>query len=224
MEGERDTVKTFNSLKTLLVEPHPDDICLSLYYFCKNFFLDKKYLVTVSEIKNREDSSKFSEKINATYLGSLNLKDIDWSLRIKKNITWENLEKSYEKYFKESEKLKEGLENLIEKYDIEVLVLPLGILHPFHFFVRKVGENIKVKGMICYYAEFPYKNRLYGKKLIDSIPQARIINYLPSEEDIEEKIKIFLQNYPSQRNILLNKWNEAKNLKEGETLLWILKF
>jgi len=210
-------------MRTLLVEPHPDDICLSLYYFCKNFFLDKKYLVTVSEIKNREDSSKFSEKINATYLGSLNLKDIDWSLRIKKNITWENLEKSYEKYFKETEKLKEGLESLIKKYSIEVLVLPLGILHPFHFFVRKVGENIKVKWTTYFYAEFPYKNRVYGKKLINSIYGARMINYLPTKDSIEEKTKIFLECYPSQRNILLNKWNEAKNLKKGETLLWILK-
>jgi len=211
-------------MRTLLVEPHPDDICLSLYYFCKNFFLDKKYLVTVSEIKNREDSSKFSEKINTTYLGSLNLKDIDWSLRIRKNITWENLEKSYKKYFKESEKLKEGLESLIKKYDIEVLVLPLGILHPFHFFVRKIGENIKVKGTIYYYAEFPYKNRVYGEKLINSIYGARTINYLPTKDSIEEKTKIFLECYPSQRNILLNKWNEAKNLKKGETLLWILRF
>lgn len=208
--------------RILLVEPHPDDICLSLYHFSKGYFLDEKYLVTVSEIKNREDSSKFSKEISAFYLGSLNLKDIDWSLRIRKNISWENLEKSYKKYFKESKKLKEELERLTRKYCIETLVLPLGILHPFHFFVRNVGENIKVKETY-FYAEFPYKNRMYGKKLINSTNCLRTMNYLPGEESIEEKIKIFLKCYPSQRNILLNRWNESKNLKKGEILLWKIR-
>ena len=207
--------------KVLLVEPHPDDILLSLYHYIKiNTFKDS-FLVALSN-PDRENSLNFSKDMGIKFINPLNIPDIDWGLRMKlNNIDYKNSYNIFLDYYKDYINRLEiitykKLKKIIDSIDIDSIICPLGILHPFHVFTRYIVE--KFNKNIYYYADVPYAYRVYGTKIIESSGKV-YDHYKPTRKEVEDKIEAFLKYYKSQRNILLNKWNEASNLYKGEKIL-----
>lgn len=209
--------------KTLLVEPHPDDICLSLYHYIKLGIFKNSFLVTLSN-PNREDSFNFCKAVGIEFIYPLNIPDIDWSLRMKlRDIKdYKNSYNIFINYYKDYiNRLKKvtykKLKRVINNLNIDNIICPLGILHPFHVFTRYIVEKFKDKH-IYYYADVPYQYRVYGNKIVEA--SGKLYDcYKPTKKEVESKIEAFLKYYKSQRNILLNKWNEASNLYKGEKIL-----
>ena len=207
-------------MNILLVEPHPDDILLSLYHIIKKYLSlsDNLYLITVTQPdRNKEDSSKFCGKMNIKYLGNLQLENISWRLRASYRSSWDELYHYYEKYFKDKDVFLSNILKIINQNKIDIVFSPLGILHPEHYFVRFCLDLISTEKR--YYADVPYQYRKYGLRLILTSGKITTFEYIPTEAQVQEKIDIFLDCYHSQRNIILNSWNESKNLAKGEMIL-----
>lgn len=213
-------------MKILLIEPHPDDICLSMYNILKRQSLGKNEfcLLTVTNHK-KETSEEFCKIMGLNYLGSLDTPDVDWKLRVNHNLIKKSLDPwrvmlfEYGLNFDPLELIPlNELRNVIEYNSIDKIIIPMGLLHPMHFLVRLVAGLLEIDRL--YYADTPYQYRKYGEHLISTSELKLYKRLISSKEEVDEKINVFLKCYKSQRSIVMNTWNESKNFYDkGELLL-----
>lgn len=198
-------MKTYKNIT--VVEPHYDDAWINLGGFILNNPEIKFKIISVSYdgVNKNYETQKLSEILPNVETKALKFRGIHWNLihRIKKE--------NYMRYFLKINKL-ESLEEVAVHIKencagADVVLMPLGTLHPQHVVVG----NIKIDLSVERYIEWPY---CYEKKgYFDKyMKHAEIID---TSGVIEKKIEIFSQVYKTQLDLLEMKPKAGPMLAEN---------
>lgn len=180
--------------KVVMIEPHYDDAWINLGGFIlKNPEISFKIIsVSYDGYNNKNETEKLSSLLPNVETKALKLKGIHWNLihRIKKE--------NYMRYFlkiNKIESLKEVAACLQENcIGADVVLMPLGTLHPQHVVVG----NIKIDLSAKHYIEWPYcyEEEGYFDRYME---HAEVIDI---SDVVERKIEIFSQVYKTQLDLL----------------------
>lgn len=199
--------------RILLIEPHPDDICLGFFYSIKREKADY-HLVSVSS-HNGRNSKRFCEEMDIKWHSTKLVDDIPYQERrispreIKKQKDSFLYQRMY--YLQQHEEryleIEELITKAIEKIPCETVVTTLGILHPIHVLVSIACEMIakQQNKELIYFADFPYASRKFGEKIIkDSGMKCSLVHNKSLEV---RKDKLLEEYYPTETNIL--RWDRG---------------
>jgi|ADurb_H2B_03_Slu_FD_contig_41_1151179_length_5149_multi_5_in_0_out_0_3 hypothetical protein len=196
----------------LLVEPHPDDICLSTHSIIKRIE-NRNKLFLLSLYTGKISSRAYCNEMGINFFGYGSENEILFSNRMPikrfnkmKNPFYEQL--TYYEKMKEADteftdwvnKANLALTRTMVALEPDIVISPVGIYHPWHVitadYTRKASKELAFKNY--FYAEIPYSCRKYGEKILDNSGFTSVLEVEPSED----KIKIFSKSYPPLKNIL----------------------
>lgn len=226
-------------LKVLIIEPHGDDALLSAYKILSNKICDID-IITLS--------GRSSEKLKGNqYLGTINnityldLEDIDYDTRPKCNTH------EYNKMYKEGINVYEHYctvlgkeygdevwsqlvdvankisENIEDIHDYDIVLIPAGLNHPYHYFIYKAMRLITDKEEIpniIYYAEKPYISNRYVRQMLDGLIKSENLSRYEvsmTEGDTAFKSQTFREVYPTEVNML--RFSSECLLKDNDVYL-----
>lgn len=194
--------------KLLCIQPHSDDVLFS----AAHFLFDERCEVEVLTIEHNAKRVAEDEKLYE-FLGipchNLNIQFDDQSFygfhKKYKDVTLENSIEHLTEFFG-SDKLEE-IANAIKKFlksassDVQVVV-PWGVGHPFHIFVRDVVEKA-VKKPLWYYRDFPhsYKKRALNQVKLQ-LEDFELLSSIPVAEFNDVKWDLAKKFYKSQSGLL----------------------
>lgn len=194
--------------KLLCIQPHSDDVLFS----AAHFLFDERYEVEILTIEHNAKRVAEDEKLYR-FLGipyhNLNIQFDDQSFygfhKKYKDVTLENSIEHLIEFFG-SDKLEE-IANAIKKFlklassDVQVVV-PWGVGHPFHIFVRDVVEKV-VKKPLWYYRDFPhsYKKRALNQVKLQ-LEDFELLSSIPVAEFNDVKWDLAKKFYKSQSGLL----------------------
>lgn len=194
--------------RILLVEPHPDDVCLGFLYSVKRKEADY-HLISVSS-HNGRDSKKFCEEMGIEWHSTKWVDDIPYQ---KYRISPHEIRKrgcaySYQRiyYLEQHEekylKIEKLITKVVEEIGCDVIVTNLGILHPIHVLVSIACEQIaeRQNKELIYFADFPYASRKFGEKIIED--SGMKYSLVHNESSGIRKDKLLEEYYPTETNIL----------------------
>ena len=180
--------------KIAIIEPHYDDAWINLGgYILKNRDVHFKIVsVSYDGLNNKNETQQLANLLPNVETKALKFRGVHWNLihKIKKE--------NYIRYFLKINKLQslEQASSVIEENcaDTDLVLRPLGTLHPQHMVVSYLKIDLPVK----YYVEWPY---CYEEKgYIDKhIEHAKIIDI---SDVIKKKIEIFSKVYKTQLDLL----------------------
>lgn len=197
----------------LLVEPHGDDICLSLFHFLKRVKADY-FLMTVNW-SNEQNSKMFCDKMGIRYYPTKSIENVgNYQNRISPHIIRKKKDAFlYERhYYLEHHteafvEIKETIEHVATAVSADMIITTLGLLHPFHVLTSVACSAISEdhgRGLV-FFADFPYASRKYGEKIIEDFHIEAFHFYDKALKN--EKIKMFEKCYPSEKGIL--RWDRS---------------
>lgn len=217
-------------MNTLIVEPHPDDIVLSMHgILCSEIRKDwgDIFVLTISDVNGR-DSRKYCDSIGVGLVDMETLGDINFgenklnanAVRAAAN-PWLMQRSIYGNNFgDELVEVSTLIKNAINKYNIDMIVGPVGIFHPLHVIVSIAIEILDIPAFIkMFYADTPYQFRVYGSRTLDDFVSQGFCpcyNFKPSEDDVKDKLKLFRRCYPTESV----HWDENKFIDFSEQLYW----
>lgn len=199
-----------NKQKILLIQPHSDDILFSAskYLFNSSDYKDVKVLTV--EGGNAKRVSEDEELCKFFGVGYINL-GLDYEddsyyhyYKIHRTFSWNNCHRILiERYGKEFLKeLRTILREIVKAYKSEryQIIIPLGVGHPMHWFVRHCLGNLAD----IFYRDFPHS---YKRKTALDLKDVTSYNFeLESEyfneEEHEMKFQLSYQIYKTQRSLL----------------------
>ena len=201
-------------IKLLCVQPHSDDVLFS----ASHFLFDDRYEVEILTIENNTKRVAEDEKLYE-FLGipyhHLKVEFDDQSFygfhKKYNEVTSQNAVEWLEEFFGEETvgKIREEIISFIKKFcskhpDVQIVV-PWGVGHPFHIFVRDTIEiAISGKENLWYYRDFPHSYKKRAK--------SQVVAQL---EDYELKESV------SVAEIHDVKWDLAKKFYKSQSgLLW----
>lgn len=216
-------------MKTLIVEPHPDDVILSMHgILCSEVRDDwgDVFVLTISDVNGR-DSEKYCSSIGAGLVDVGAMRDINFSEhKLDANVVkaadhpWLMQRLIYGNNFAdELIKMVKLVEGVVDDYSIEMVIGPIGIFHPFHVIVSIAIEYMNTSAIKVFYADTPYQFRVYGQKTIEDFESLGFGSYCefkPGEDDVKKKLKLFRQCYPTESV----HWDESKFINFTEKLYW----
>jgi len=184
-----------NSHKRItIVEPHYDDAWINLGgYILKHPEIDFKIIsVSYDGFNKAYETQKLSNLLPNVKTKALKFRGIHWNLihRIKRE--------NYVRYFLKVNKLEflSDVSKIIEDEckDQDLVIMPLGTLHPQHVVVSSLSLKLPTK---CY-IEWPYCYEDVG--YFDNLmPRADVIDI---SDVINRKVEIFSQVYKTQIDLL----------------------
>jgi len=196
----------------LLIQPHSDDILFS----CSSYIFERKncHVLTVENDpkRSKEDANLF-EFLETPY-SHLNVDFKDESyygyFQEHKSVDDITAHKFLNDYFGEEKiheietSIKHFLKKFLTKHPQTQVIIPLGIGHPFHLFVRDVVEkNWSNKQSIRYYREFPHSyKRRNQKQLEEATKKYVLIETKDSEEFHDIKWDLAKKFYKTQSGLL----------------------
>lgn len=213
------------SRKVLIIQPHSDDALFD----CAHILFSPEYDVNILTVENDERRIKEDEKLYSFLnipLQHLNVEFKDDSYYGYKKLYKEvNIENSYKyliDYFGKqtvneiTESLRAYLEDYFKKNKLEeyYVLVPWGIGHPFHLFVRDIVSNCI--SSLYYYRDFTesYKKRAQSQ-VEKQLKEYKLISSTPVESFCEIKWKLASKFYRSQSGFLFYEQNYIKkNLPE----------
>lgn len=196
--------------KLLLIQPHSDDILLS----CSHYLFQPEYEVQVLTVENNPKRIKEDEKLfnflNVPF-HHLELDFIDESYySFHKNYREVTEETAYEhlnEYFgmKTMSEIKISLvkwvKGFLENNPGYSVVIPWGIGHPFHFYVRDIIQSITYN--IRYYREFPHSYKRRSQLQVKKQEQEyELENSVDTKDFHEIKWKLASKFYKTQSGLL----------------------
>ena len=201
-------------IKLLCVQPHSDDVLFS----ASHFLFDDKYEVEILTIENNTKRVAEDEKLYE-FLGipyhHLKVEFDDQSFygfhKKYDEVTSQNAVEWLEEFFGEETvgKIREEIVSFIKKFyskhpDVQIVV-PWGVGHPFHIFVRDTIEIATAgKENLWYYRDFPHSYKKRAK--------SQVVAQL---EDYELKESISVAEFHDV------KWDLAKKFYKSQSgLLW----
>lgn len=194
--------------KLLCIQPHSDDVLFS----AAHFLFDERYEVEILTIEHNAKRVAEDEKLYGFLeipYHNLNIQFDDQSFygfhKKYKDVTIENSKEHLIEFFG-SEKLEE-ISKAIKKFlksagsDVQVVV-PWGVGHPFHIFVRDVVEKV-VKKPLWYYRDFPhsYKKRALNQVKLQ-LEDFELLSSIPVAEFNDVKWDLAKKFYKSQSGLL----------------------
>lgn len=225
--------------KILIIQPHSDDAILS----CSNFIFGQNFKTKVLTIE-KNDKRIAEDRLLSDYIGvkyfNLGVEVIDDYYSEFFKVNGRNVELSdstvipfYVKRFGKDKvkELRKVLNAKIDKYINKgyIIVCPLGIGHPFHYFVRYLLR--KIENSFIFYREFPhsYKRKAqvqFGKELnrvellLDfNDNKINELKYILAQKFYKTQSGFFFYEhsnleklYPEEYYIYKSKENEAKPL------------
>jgi len=202
-------------MKTVaIVEPHYDDAWINLGGL---IIRNPETSFKIISVSYNKCNSKNETKLLQKFLPNVITKDLHY-LGIHWNFIKRIKPENYEKYFLKINKIKslqEVSSRIIKECEgegVEMVLMPMGKLHPQHTVVAKIKLPFPVK----YYVEWPYFYEEKGAlKTLKTLAKVEEINI---SSVINKKINIFSSVYKSQRDLLemKPKWGPtlARNVKE----------
>lgn len=201
-------------IKLLCVQPHSDDVLFS----ASHFLFDDKYEVEILTIENNAKRVAEDEKLYE-FLGipyhHLKVEFDDQSFygfhKKYNEVTSQNAVEWLEEFFGEETvgKIREEIISFIKKFcsehpDVQIVV-PWGVGHPFHIFVRDAIETATAgKENLWYYRDFPHSYKKRAK--------SQVVAQL---EDYELKESVSVSEFHDV------KWDLAKKFYKSQSgLLW----
>lgn len=196
--------------KLLLIQPHSDDILFS----CSHFLFLPQYEVQVltveNDLKRIAEDEKLFEFLNIPFhhLG-LDFHDESYYEFHKnyKEVTVEATYKYLNEYFGREtlKEIEETLVNWVRKFLKEnkgyTVVVPWGVGHPFHLFVRDVIQKSLVSNLL-YYREFPHSYKRRSQPQVEKQKQEYSLERsIPVQEFHEVKWKLASKFYRSQSGL-----------------------
>lgn len=197
--------------KVLIVSPHSDDalFCCSHLLFLPQY--EVQVLTVENDPKRIAEDEKLFEFLNITFhhLG-LDFHDESYYEFHKnyKEVTVEATYKHLNEYFGREtlKEIEETLVNWVRKFLKEnkgyTVVVPWGVGHPFHLFVRDVIQKSLVSNLL-YYREFPHSYKRRSQPQVEKQKQEYSLERsVPVEEFHEVKWKLASKFYKSQSGLL----------------------
>jgi len=208
----------------LIIEPHPDDAVLGLFYFLKIIKADY-HLISVSA-DNGRDSKKFCEKMGIVYHVMDSVRDIIYQehkispyvIRKQFNSFLYEREYYYKHYMESYSKIKIMITSAVNDIAPEIMMTTLGLLHPLHVLVSMACEEtaIEKKRELIYFADFPYVSRKFGKKIIKDSGMCSL--QIRDNSLGKDKVKLFEECYPLERSIL--RWDREVITNSSEKVFF----
>jgi hypothetical protein len=196
----------------VIIEPHYDDAWINLGGLILQNPETNFKIISVSYNKcNSKNETKLLENL----LPNVKTKDLHY-LGVHWNLIKRIKPENYERYFLKINRIKSLQEVSIriikECREAEIVLMPMGKLHPQHIVVAKIKLPFPVK----HYVEWPYFYEEKGAlKTLKTLAKVEEINI---SSVINKKINIFSSVYKSQRDLLemKPKWGPtlARNVKE----------
>lgn len=212
--------------KMLLIQPHSDDILFSASHLLFNDEIDKEVLTIENNVKRVKEDEKLYDFLNIKY-SHLNVEFDDQSFygfhKRYDNVESENSFEYLSEFFGNEKllEIKKEIVDFIEKYISEnknvVIVLPWGVGHPFHIFVRDVvTEVIKDRMKLWFYRDFPHSYKKRAREQVnEQLKNYYLLISTPVVDFCDVKWDLAKKFYKSQSGLL---WFEqgyiAKNLPE----------
>ena len=196
--------------KLLLIQPHSDDILFS----CSHLLFLPQYEVQVLTVENDPkriaEDEKLFEFLNIPFqhLG-LDFHDESYYEFHKnyKEVTVEATYKHLNEYFgmEKLNEIEETLVNWVRKFLKEnkgyTVVVPWGVGHPFHLFVRDVIQKSLVSNLL-YYREFPHSYKRRSQPQVEKQKQEYSLERsVPVQEFHEVKWKLASKFYRTQSGL-----------------------
>lgn len=194
--------------KLLCIQPHSDDVLFSAAHFLFDEGCEVEILTIEHNAKRVAEDEKLYGFLGIPY-HNLNIQFDDQSFyefhKKYKDVTLENSIEHLTEFFG-SDKLEE-IENSIKKFlksagsGVQVVV-PWGVGHPFHIFVRDVVEKA-VKKPLWYYRDFPhsYKKRALNQVKLQ-LEDFELLSSIPVAEFYDVKWDLAKKFYKSQSGLL----------------------
>jgi len=211
-------------MKVLIIEPHPDDACLSFYEGIKRLIAAGHELSLVSAaslfINGYRDSEKFCERIGIKDWTAGGLENLFFKTNrvshydIRKATHPDDIQRqSYFPKFKENfiqiQKLLYPFKN---KFNI--VITGIGIYHPYHVITTMAVERCFLKD-VYFWADYPYIKRKYGEAIQNDVMEGgELLSLIAVDPD--EKEKAFAECYPSEKGIMRF---DRKGLERDEILI-----
>ena len=203
------TVKT----KVLLIQPHSDDALFSASHFLFLPQYETEVLTIENNAKRVAEDEKLYEFLNIPY-HHLKVEFDDQSFygfhKKYNEVTSENSVEWLNEFFGEKlvGKIKAEIVKFIQefckKYPKTQIVVPWGVGHPFHVFVRDTIYNtIGKKAQLWYYRDFPhsYKKRAKSQVLLQ-LEDYQLLESVPVDNFHDVKWELAKKFYKSQSGLL----------------------
>lgn len=197
--------------KLLIVQPHSDDalFCCSHLLFLPQY--EVQVLTVENDPKRIAEDEKLFEFLNIPFhhLG-LDFHDESYYDFHKnyKEVTVEATYKHLNEYFgrEKLNEIEETLVNWVKKFLKKnkwyTVVVPWGVGHPFHLFVRDVIQKSLVSNLL-YYREFPHSYKRRSQPQVEKQKREYALKrFVPVEEFHEVKWKLASKFYKSQSGLL----------------------
>lgn len=164
-------------IKCLLIQPHSDDVLFS----CSHILFSDKYDCEVLTIENNPkrvaEDTKLYEFLNLRY-NHLNVEFDDQSYysfhKKYDEVTVENSYEHLQEFFGHGvlDKIESEFVSFLKKFKKKnqepiVFIVPWGIGHPFHMFVRFICEKHIDEKSLLFYREFPHSYKKRSKKQVE---------------------------------------------------------
>lgn len=196
--------------KILCIQPHSDDVLFS----ASHFLFDKKYNTEVLTIENNEKRVKEDANLYE-FLGipyhHLEVPFVDESFysfhKKYKEVTSDNSEEHLIDFFGQEtvnairEEIVTFITNFKKKHKDVQLVIPWGVGHPMHCFIRDVIESVTEN--LWYYRDFPHSYKKRARSQVESqLLKYEIFKSIPVEDFHDVKWELAKKFYKSQSGLL----------------------
>lgn len=206
--------------KVLIVEPHGDDSLISCFNILNSVKLQKDVL-TLSE-RSSEALSDYLPNVNARFLSR---EDYNYSNRpatYKEINQWHkqglNTFDEYKQLLLDRPEFVSVIQDVYDTLDLlsseilrqdySMVLIPRGIVHPYHLAVRLAcvrTTQMIVGPKMIYYSEGPYNGKKYGQLLekdsLESSPELHSLIVPIYNDNIPIKEKIFRKVYPTETTL-----------------------
>jgi hypothetical protein len=221
-------------MRFLLVEPHPDDISLSLMRSVAGLKSagHELFLVTMTSYSNRS-SQLFCKMMGIKWMGSggddLNFKEKRMPLGdLRKYVgnSYSHLSQdAYVRFRDDIRRCAQYTLYTLKDTRANIVIGPVGIYHPMHIVTAAALQASVPKGKLWYYLDFPYFFRQYGKRIWGDFqllfPRSLNRIFIADQDvTVEQKLKLFKDCYPTERSIL--KYDEEFYYTHEEGLFEVL--
>lgn len=197
-------------MKYLLIEPHPDDIVLSMHYIAMR--LARKGEVGILSMfgNDERNSAAYCEEMGYRFFG--NLFDTE-TLRFKQHKLPPHVVKKQKHPYRYQVKVygkrhSDEVTALVEKLrdgwagTKGCVVCCLGILHPWHVVTRIAVDEVFSGRRRRYYADCPYQFRVYGQLIVADSGLVMKRKSRKGKEKVNDKLRVFRRCYPTEASLL----------------------
>lgn len=196
--------------KVLLIQPHSDDVLFS----ASNFLFNDKYEVEVLTIENNEkrvkEDTNLYDFLNIPY-HHLDVEFADESFysfhKKYKEVTSENAKIHLIDFFGEetvkaiSDEVIKFIKKFKKKHSDVQIVVPWGVGHPMHCFIRDVIES--QTDNLLYYRDFPHSYKKRAKSQVEAqMLSYKIFKTVPVDDFHDIKWELAKKFYKSQSGLL----------------------